>query len=187
MPETKHTPMCRESWIQMLKGHKAECYMHLARYPVECGLLSLMVLSLAVCQTTSTRDKQGVHAASRCQVTLPNGSQPPTDMLSGPQMHGNGKLWVALPADGILYVTKDPNGELGAKLPWWRGAHGKLVIEGHKIGVPEETFRSYVPGGYGDTGFQSTGVYFRSTGCWQIVGKIGSSELQFTEQVELLK
>jgi hypothetical protein len=161
--------------------------MHIVKNAFQCGLLTLILFIVADCQKRNTQGNQKTPADVECTVTKPNDSQPPTDMLSGPQMHGNGKLWVALPADGILYVTKDPNGELGAKLPWWRGIHGKLAIEGHQVGAPEETLRSYVPGGYGDTGFQSTGVYFRSTGCWQIVGKIGSSELQFTVQVELLK
>jgi hypothetical protein len=39
--------------------------------------------------------------------------------------------------------------------------------------------RSSVPDGYGTHGFQSSGVYFPTEGCWEVTGTVGGSSLTF--------
>jgi hypothetical protein len=36
-----------------------------------------------------------------------------------------------------------------------------------------------VPDGYGDRGFHSSGVYFPTSGCWEVTGTVGSATLTF--------
>ena len=40
-----------------------------------------------------------------------------------------------------------------------------------------------VPGGYGDTGFQVSGLNFPTTGCWQVTGSVGGKTLTFVVNV----
>ena len=40
-----------------------------------------------------------------------------------------------------------------------------------------------IPDGYGDTGFQSSGVIFPAEGCWEVTGKVGTTVLTFVTRV----
>ncbi|MDE3111597.1 MAG: hypothetical protein KGK34_01490 [Chloroflexota bacterium] len=40
-----------------------------------------------------------------------------------------------------------------------------------------------MPDGYGDTGFQASGVLFPTEGCWEITGAVGNSTLTFVTLV----
>jgi hypothetical protein len=66
------------------------------------------------------------------------------------------------------------------KFPWWRGpdVHGALHIHGHELtlGLP---VRAEIPDGYGDTGFQASGIIFPAEGCYEITGEAGGVELSF--------
>jgi dipeptidyl aminopeptidase/acylaminoacyl peptidase len=118
-----------------------------------------------------------------CPVTAPNGRQPPNEKTISAQYHGNGALWTVLPADGILYVRRESDGWLSTKLPWWRGVTGTLTIEGRRLdGIGE--FSAQVPEGYGDSGFQASGVYFSDEGCWEVLGRAGSDKLRFVVDVK---
>jgi hypothetical protein len=120
-------------------------------------------------------------------VTLPNGSPPPGEKVTSAQHHGNSALWTVLPADGILNVRRESDGRLSTKLPWWRGVTGTLTIEGHRLDEGPDgggKFSADVPEGYGDSGFQATGVYFSSEGCWEVWGRVGSAELKFVVDVQ---
>jgi hypothetical protein len=123
-------------------------------------------------------------AAPECPVTRPNGSQPPGEKTISTEYHGNGALWTVLPPDGILLVRRESDGRLSMKVPWWRGVTGTLAIEGRRLDG-SGIFSAHVPDGYGDSGFQATGVYFSSEGCWEVVGRVGSAELIFTVDVRV--
>jgi hypothetical protein len=45
--------------------------------------------------------------------------------------------------------------------------------------APGPPLTASVPSGYGDTGFQASGVYFPTEGCWQVTGKVASTSLTF--------
>ncbi len=119
-----------------------------------------------------------------CPVTRPNGSQPPGEEGLSTEYHGNGALWTVLPADGILNVRRESDGRLSTKLPWWRGVTGMLTIEGRRLDGTGE-FAAHIPDGYGDSGFQASGVYFSDEGCWALRGQAGAAELKFVVAVRV--
>ena len=69
------------------------------------------------------------------------------------------------------------------KFPWVRGVRGKLTIQGKRLDAPAPPLRAHIPDGYGDTGFQATGIIFPSEGCWEVTGKVGDSSLTFVTRV----
>jgi hypothetical protein len=79
------------------------------------------------------------------------------------------------------------NGSISAKLGWWRGVAGTLVITGHRIDVPAVALRSDVPDGYGARGFQPSGLTFPTVGCWRVLGRVRSSKLTFVVRVTKVK
>jgi hypothetical protein len=87
----------------------------------------------------------------------------------------------------LVFVPPDdigPDGSLGMKFPWWRGpdVHGALHIHGRELtlGVP---VRAEISDGYGDTGFQASGIIFPVEGCYELVGEAGGVELTFVTLV----
>jgi len=93
-------------------------------------------------------------------------------------------VWTVLPTDGILNVRRESDGHLSTKLPWWRGVTGMLTIEGRRLDGGGE-FSASVPDGYGDSGFQAAGVYFSVEGCWEVLGRTGSTQLKFVVDVRV--
>jgi hypothetical protein len=69
------------------------------------------------------------------------------------------------------------------KFPWVRGVRGKLTIQGKRLDAPAPPLRAHIPDGYGDTGFQATGIIFPTEGCWEVTGKVGDSSLTFVTRV----
>ncbi len=121
-----------------------------------------------------------------CPITHPNGSQPPTTMLVGPDIHGNGSLWVSLARDGKFHLRQTAHGEWGAKVPWWREVHGQLTITGRRLDSEAPPLRA-VSDGYGDTGFVASLIYLPTEGCWEVTGQAGKSTLTFVVDAVLMK
>ena len=125
--------------------------------------------------------------ATACPVTLPNGHNPPGQGLTSRLSHGNGRLWVELYPRGIIrpayYGRARPNGAIAIKFPWTRGVPGHLKITGRRLDADAPALRSSIPGGYGRIGFQSTGVIFPTTGCWEMTGRVGSASLTVVTKV----
>ena len=46
-------------------------------------------------------------------------------------------------------------------------------------GAPAPPLMSRVPSGYGNNGFQASGVTFPSEGCWQVTGRTAHTSLTF--------
>ncbi len=124
---------------------------------------------------TSSEDRMDV-----CPVT-----QPPNPSLTPPPpitdrvgsygfWYGNDALWVVLAKDGTT-----PGGKFG----WWRTAHGQLTIEGRRLDAPAPPLDASIPSGYGDTGFQVSGLDFPTTGCWEVMGKVADKQLIFVVNV----
>ncbi len=99
-------------------------------------------------------------------------------------LYGNDALIVVLPRDGTFHPS-DPQQGLarGIKLGWWRIAHGHLVIATRRLDAPAVPLAADVPGGYGDSGFQVSGVNFPSPGCWEVRGSVGGRTLTFVVNV----
>jgi len=70
------------------------------------------------------------------------------------------------------------------KFTWWRAAHvtGALNIAGHEI-TRDLPVRAHIPDGYGDTGFQASGIVFPVEGCYEITGEAGGAQLTLVTMV----
>ena len=126
--------------------------------------------------------------AKRCPVTLPRPFDPPPgvsqdDLFGSPRSYGNGKLWVGgLWPKGVIVGTPDfiePDGSVGMKFGWWREVSGLLSITGRRLDATARPLRADVPSGYGMKGFQASGVHFPTEGCWEVIGRVGTTTLTF--------
>ena len=136
-----------------------------------------------------------------CPVTTPppvartppppagTGPNPGLVFTAGPGsfLWGNDALVAILPNDGVIHPS-DPSRGLpgGVKFPWWRiapGSSGSLSIATRRLDAVTVPQSADVPGGYGDTGFQVSGLNFPSPGCWQVTGTIGAASLTFVVSV----
>jgi pimeloyl-ACP methyl ester carboxylesterase len=82
---------------------------------------------------------------------------------------------------GPGFVEKD--GSLSMKFPWTRYVKGQLTIDGRRLDGPAPPLRAHIPSGYGDTGFQATGLIFPTPGCWEVTGHVGNGRLTFVTRV----
>jgi hypothetical protein len=53
------------------------------------------------------------------------------------------------------------------------------TISGRRLDAPAPPLRARVPDGYGDRGFQVTGLIFPTAGCWDVTGHLGDASLTF--------
>jgi hypothetical protein len=170
--------------------------------PVTVALLAVVLVILAGCaggrpatrptaaapSTTAAQQPQPVTLADarQCPITRPNGATPPGVGAQAGVNHGNTWLWTAMWPGGVIkaepdYVDKD--GSIHMKFGWWRGVRGQLSIQGRRLDAPAPPLRAEVPDGYGDRGFQASGVIFPTEGCWEITGQVGTARLTFVNFV----
>jgi hypothetical protein len=97
--------------------------------------------------------------------------------------YGNGRLWVGgLWPNGVIAAGPEfvqPDGSVGMKFGWWRAVPGGLRITGRRLDGPAPPLRADVPAGYGQTGFQASGVDFPTEGCWEVTGAVAEATLSF--------
>jgi hypothetical protein len=126
-----------------------------------------------------------------CPVTEPNGSTPPgEDPDRTSNVLGNGAIWVGLYPEGTVIFEpdgpggRDPlTGAYAMKFWWWRGVEGQLEITGQRLDGEAPPMWGGVPEGYGDTGFQATGLVFPTEGCWEVTGRVGDASITFVTRV----
>ncbi|MCQ3972240.1 MAG: hypothetical protein DPW09_02195 [Anaerolineae bacterium] len=130
----------------------------------------------------------GTENLSACPVTPPNGSTPPGEQPS-PEYYGHDQLWTVLWPDGKVIFEAggpgqvNPDGSAEMKWGWWRGVAGWLTIEGRRLDASAPPLRANIPEGYGETGFQASGLIFSTPGCWEVTGRVGQTELTFVTLV----
>jgi hypothetical protein len=117
-----------------------------------------------------------------CPFTTPNLSTPPGS-TAGAVFHGNGKIWVGMWPSNIVVKAPEPDGTIDAKFGWWRGVPGTFTIDGRRLDAPAPPLSASVPDGYGEQGFQATGIVFPAEGCWEVTGRIGDASLTFVTLV----
>lgn len=125
-----------------------------------------------------------------CPVTYPNGNE--SSGFSGPGGYGNEWLWTNLFmwSDGVPGVFAPDDGHITSdgviqemKWAWIRHVPGTLTVEGRHLDGPSAPLVAWVPDGYGERGFQVTGLTFPSAGCWEITGRVAGHELTFVTLV----
>jgi hypothetical protein len=159
-------------------------------------LLAVLAVVMAGCfgdseptaaETQQAKSSPTGIATATCPVTLPNRSVPADSTDWGPgDSHGNGRLWTLLPPYGVVvapdeYIEKD--GSIGIKWPSWRGVQGKLTVEGRRLDRPARPLRAEINDDYGLSGFQPSGIYFSTEGCWEVTGKVAGARLTFVTLV----
>jgi hypothetical protein len=132
-----------------------------------------------------------------CNVTIPNGNQPPVKDFGGsaspgmtyPGSYGNGKLWTILPVDGMLQVVPDEQGKLSEKWLWYRMVHGHISISGRRLDGPGNFQTGPLDEIYAgrDTGLLVKTLSFPGEGCWQVTGSAGETNLTFVVKVQTKK
>ena len=163
-------------------------------------LMAAVALALALAVGAGNSEPASTSSASgSCPVTLPNRTVPPgAGFTAAGFNYGNaylrahlywphGTLTAGTLPDGGAMAIINPNGSISAKLGWWRGLPGKLVIRGRRLDAAAPPLRADVPDGYGSLGFQATGLTFSTVGCWQVVGKVGRARLTFVVKVTKVK
>jgi hypothetical protein len=125
-----------------------------------------------------------------CPVTLPRSgpsSIPKESFFGWESSYGDGRLAVGgLWPNGVIkagpeFVEKD--GSVGMKFGWWHGIPGKLDITGRRLDGSARYLRADIPDGYGETGFQATGLYFPTEGCWEVTGRVDTTHRTFITYV----
>ena len=160
------------------------------RWLAAAGLLGVMLLlvasALAGAATPTPPDATPAVSPSPCPLTKPNGNNPLG--RRDPGGYGNAALWTTLTMwswePGIVIVPDDgripPDGVIhDMKWAWYRYKPGRLTIQGRRLDAPAPPLQAWIPEGYGDIGFQATGLTFSSAGCWEITGSLGESSLTF--------
>lgn len=163
--------------------------------------LLLLAIVLTACTPSARGAPAGTTGAERatpCPLTTPPpvAYTPPPPTATGPNaglnfragpdsfLYVNEALVVALPKDGTLHP--DPaNGkpEIEVKFGWWRSIPGELAIETRRLDASTPPLAASIPAGYGDRGFQVSGLRFPSAGCWQVTGTVGGRSLAFVVTV----
>jgi hypothetical protein len=125
-----------------------------------------------------------------CPVTESNGAVPPGERPeNASSVLGNGSIFVGLWPDGTVVFEpegpgfRDDDGSLSMKFWWWRGVEGKLEIMGRRLDGDAPPMYGEVPDGYGDIGFQATGLVFATPGCWEVTARVGAASLTFVTRV----
>ena len=84
---------------------------------------------------------------------------------------------ITFKADGPGFHLED--GGLSMKFHWVRKVPGHLSISGRRLDGKAAPLRASIPKGYGEEGFQATGVVFSSPGCWEVTGSVAGQDLVF--------
>jgi hypothetical protein len=159
------------------------------------GVLTCALLVAAISAVSAASPATPSPAATPfdCPVTQPNGIQPPPGANvfgKGNGDYGNDVLWTSLWiwGEGAVNIPDDdhlqPDGRIvDMKWAWYRFVPGTLRITGRRLDAPAPPLESDTSG-YGEIGFNASGITFPTVGCWEITGTVGDKgSLTFVVQV----
>jgi hypothetical protein len=138
-------------------------------------LMSLVTLSLAACAARTPPN-------SACPATEPIRAEPPRDPNADP--FGSGPWYIN--ADRTIWAGWDAvrmvAGPEGNKVLRIRPQGTQLAVSGRRLDSHAPPAKAEIPCCY-PTGFQASGLFFPTEGCWEISANAGTSELTFVTQV----
>jgi hypothetical protein len=121
-------------------------------------------------------------AITACLVTTPETATPPDDPNADP--FGAGPWFIN--ADQTIWADWGPGWAAGKsatnKVIWLRPAQTDLVLSGQRLDGESLPMEASIPCCY-NTGFQVTGLYFPTGGCWEVTATAGESQLQFVVEI----
>lgn len=98
------------------------------------------------------------------------------EALKTANFYGNDAIWVLLPENGESPPTFE-------KILAYRVKPGTITIVAWRIDGPApytDERRGDAPSGYGEIGFQASGVNFSGPGCWEVTYQLnGGNDLKF--------
>lgn len=123
-----------------------------------------------------------------CPVTQPEWVKAPEDsaVLNTPELgyyyvNQDRSIWASAWWTGGEYPLRVS--EEGVKVGWFRPAGATLAITGRRVDGLASPLDAHVPCCY-PTRFQATGLYFPTSGCWEVTARAAGSELSFVVWVE---
>jgi hypothetical protein len=123
------------------------------------------------------------HLRRECAVTQSIRDQPPKDPNADPFPLGP---WY-INADRTIWAGWDAascvSGQKGNKVLWIRPQGTQLRVTGRRLDADAPPLKVTIPCCY-PTGFQASGLFFPTPGCWEVTAKAGSSELKFVTKVK---
>jgi hypothetical protein len=125
-------------------------------------------------------------AGASCPVTRPGDRHGPAPSAARRwlgadrrDLYGQGNLWVLLPR---APVARRRHGQIYSKIAWFVDGPGRLRIVGRRIDRVAGPLHADVPnagGGSSEAYMQPTAITTPTLGCWDIVGVLGSSVVEW--------
>ena len=114
-----------------------------------------------------------------CPLTAPVSWRPSDAPGRDPLPHGP---YFRSP-DGRIATSAQPHWHTGGmKVLWLKPVGSRLEVSGRRLEGPAPPLRAEVPQGYpGD--YQASGVFFPTSGCWEVEARADGSILQFVVYV----
>jgi hypothetical protein len=112
---------------------------------------------------------------------------PVTSAVPGSPRNANtaafSRRWYAS-TDGRIWASRLDRFYVGEnKVLWERPIGGGLVISGRPRDSTGPELTASVPAGYESSDFQASAIQFPVAGCWEVIGRSGSSELRYVVEV----
>jgi len=160
--------------VRQTRNRDAMVHGHLATL-----ILLGFLVSTVGCMSSAPRNVVEPGPAAGCAVSTWVDQQPPTDPEADPfvgrwYVNADRTIWAGWDATD-LHVGEN-------KILWIRPKGTQLQVAGRRIDGPSEPLKVSIPCCY-SSGFQASGVYLPTAGCWEIRASAGTSELTFVTQV----